>query len=293
MTRSKLRIVSIISAHNEGDIIYHVVGDLVHQGIEVYLLDHCSTDNTVTEASRWLGNGLIRIESFPDEAGYAERNRDMYIWSDILKRKEELASQLGADWYIHHDADEFRESPLPWMSLRSGIMMADLLGFNAIDFALLNFRPIDNNFIKGDDVRKHLDYFEWGEAFNSLQIKAWKNTGRPVNLITHAGHSVLFPGRLIFPLKFILRHYPIRSQQHGLQKVLKQRKTRFLQEERDKGWHLHYDEVQENTNFLYDVAQLQHYHALRVRAWVLWFRIRNFFRLIAKTLKPGNRDVDK
>jgi glycosyltransferase involved in cell wall biosynthesis len=288
MARSKLRIVSIISAHNEGDIIYHVVGDLVQQGIEVYLIDHCSTDDTVAEASRWLGNGLIRIESFPDEAGYPERNRDMYVWTDILKRKEELASQLGADWYIHHDADEFRESPLPWMSFRSGIMMADFLGFNAIDFALLNFRPIDNNFIKGDDVRKHLDYFDWGEDFNSLQIKAWKNTGQAINLTTHAGHSVLFPGRRIFPLKFILRHYPIRSQEHGEEKVLRQRKSRFAREEREMNWHLQYDDVREGHSFLMRSESLQRFRPIYVRIVVIAVRIRNGLRYVWKDLWGRN-----
>lgn len=286
-----IRIVALISAHNEGDIIRHVIGDLVQQRIEVYLIDHCSTDDTIEQASKFLGKGLLHIERFPDDASYSVQNREKYIWADILKRKEELASSLDADWYIHHDADEFRESPFPGVSLRSGIVLADLLGFNAIDFALLNFRPTDNSYASTDDVRDRLQWFEWGEEFNSLQIKAWKNTGRPVDLITHAGHSVLFQSRLIFPLKFILRHYPIRSQQHGQEKVLKQRKPRFLQEERDKGWHLHYDAIQEDTNFIYDVKRLQHYQALRVRAWVVWFRIRNFFRYVAKTLKPGNRDA--
>jgi len=289
-----MKIIAIISSYNESDVIYEVIGDLVSQGILVYLIDNHSTDNTVEQASKWLGKGLIKIELFPDTGtSNYECTKDKYIWTNILRRKEELATTLGADWYIHHDADEFRESPFPGISLRSGIVLADLLGFNAIDFALLNFRPTDNNFVPGGDVRESLLRFEWGEKFNSLQIKAWKNTGRSVDLITHAGHSVLFDGRLIFPLKFILRHYPIRSQQHGLNKVLKQRKTRFLQEERDKGWHLHYDVVQDDTNFLYDVAQLQQYHSLSVRAWVFWFRIRNFIRLVVKTMKPGNRDANK
>jgi glycosyltransferase involved in cell wall biosynthesis len=283
-----MKIIAIVAAHNEADIIGCVVEDLIRQGIEVYLIDHCSNDDTVVRAQKWLDRGLIHIERFPEDSGYSEINKTMYVWQNILRRKEELAMALGADWYIHHDADEFRESPFPGVSLRSGIVLADFLGFNAIDFALLNFRPTDNSFAPGGDVRESLRWFEWGEEFNSLQIKAWKNTGRPVDLTTHAGHSVLFPGRLIFPLKFILRHYPIRSQQHGLEKVLKQRKTRFLQEERDKGWHLHYDEVQENTNFLYDVEDLQQYHAFMVRAWVLWFRIRNFFKLVVKNLKPRN-----
>lgn len=287
-----MKIIALICAHNEGDVIYHVIGDLVQQGIEVYLIDHCSTDNTFEQASKWLGEGLIHIERFPGDSGYSELNKTMYVWQDILKRKEELAAILGADWYIHHDADEFREAPIPFMSLASGIRIAELLGFNAIDFALLNFRPTDNSFTPGGDVRESLRWFEWGEEFNSLQIKAWKNTGRPVDLTTHAGHSVLFQRRWIFPLKFILRHYPIRNQRHGLEKVLKQRKTRFLQEERDKGWHLHYDAVQEDTKFLYDVSQLQQYQALTVRAWVVWFRIRNFFRLVFKTLKSENRNAD-
>lgn len=289
----KIRIIALISAHNEGDVIHHVISDLVQQEIEVYLIDHCSTDDTIEQASKWLGKGLVRIEHFPDDSAYPDRNREQYVWTDILKRKEELAAMLGADWYIHHDADEFRESPFPGGSLRSGIVLADFLGFNAIDFALLNFRPTDNSFAPGGDVRESLRWFEWGEEFNSLQIKAWKNTGGPIDLTTHAGHSVLFQGRLIFPFKFILRHYPIRSQQHGQEKVLKQRKPRFLKEELNKGWHLHYDAVQEDTNFLHEVSQLQQYHTLRVRAWVVWFRIRNFFRFVVKTLKPGNRDVGK
>jgi glycosyltransferase involved in cell wall biosynthesis len=284
----KLRILAIISAHNEGDVIYHVIGDLVQQGIEVYLLDHRSTDNTVEQASEWLGKGLIQIERFPDSSGYSDRNNDKYIWTDILKRKVELASMLGADWYIHHDADEFRESPFPLVSLRSGIALANLLGFNAIDFALLNFRPTDNGFKSGGDVRESLQRFEWGEEFNSLQVKAWKNTGRAVDLTTHAGHSVLFQGRRVFPLRFLLRHYPIRSQQHGEQKVLKQRKARFIQEERDKGWHQHYDEVDENFDFLYKKEDLNGYHPVRVRILVFIFRVRNFFRLAVLFLRKKN-----
>lgn len=275
-----LRIVALISAYNKGDVIYHVIGDLVKQGIEVYLLDHCSSDNTVAEASKWLEKGLIKIESFPDSSGYSELNRDKYIWTDILRRKEELSATLKADWYIHHDADEFRESPFPFVSLRSGIILANLLGFNAIDFALLNFRPIDNSFQNGEDVRDSLKWFQWGEDFNSLQIKAWKNTRNPVDLVTTGGHSALFKGRLVFPLKFILRHYPIRSQQHGEEKVFKQRKTRFVQEEQDKGWHLQYSFIENGFKFICNFEDLMRFNPLKVRILVFIFRVRNFFRML-------------
>ena len=119
------RVIALISAHNEGDVIYHVIGDLVSQGIEVYLINHCSTDNTIAEASRWLGKGLLHIENFPQDACYPVENKTQYIWHHILRRKEELATQLEADWFIHSDADEFRESPWPGLTLKQAIQVAD------------------------------------------------------------------------------------------------------------------------------------------------------------------------
>jgi len=38
------------------------------------------------------------------------------------------------DWYIHHDADEFREAPAPWSTLKEAIQAVDAEGYNAIDF---------------------------------------------------------------------------------------------------------------------------------------------------------------
>jgi hypothetical protein len=63
------RIVALIAAHNEGDVIYHVLGDLIANGVAVYFIDNGSTDNTVAEAERWLGRGLLRIEHFPEDCG--------------------------------------------------------------------------------------------------------------------------------------------------------------------------------------------------------------------------------
>ncbi|MSM38218.1 MAG: glycosyltransferase [Geobacter sp.] len=286
MAKAKFRIVAIISAYNEEDVIYQVIGDLVQQNIEVYLIDNRSKDRTVEEASRWLGRGLIGFETFPPEIG-SDQESERFVWTDILKRKEQLALELGADWYIHHDADEFRESPFPLVSLYSGIKLADFFGFNAIDFALLNFRPTNNDFTKEDDVRKQLVSFDWGADFDSLQIKSWKNSGNPVDLTTHGGHSVLFPHRRIFPLKFVLRHYPIRSQLHGMEKVLNNRKMRFVEEERCKGWHLQYDSIDEEYDFLYKPENLHKYHPVFTRLQILWFRLVNGVRMLFRYLSES------
>lgn len=255
------KVVAIISAYNEADVIYHVIGDLIQQGIKVYLLNHCSTDSTFEIASKWLGNGLLHIENFPQDAGYSERNKREYIWSEILKRKQELAHSVDADWFIHHDADEFRESPWLEHNLYEAIRYVDSKGYNAIDFELLNFRPVNNSFVPGTDVRESLLYYEGSESGNELQVKAWKKQGRPVDLVSLAGHSIVFEGRKVFPIKFILRHYPVRSQAHGLKKVLQDRKARFNSREiRAFKWHTHYNGVaDENHNFIYDPSKLQKY----------------------------------
>jgi glycosyltransferase involved in cell wall biosynthesis len=265
-----LVIIAIIAAHNEDDIIYHVIGDLIKQGIQVYLIDHCSTDNTIQEASKWLNKGLIHIENFPEDAGYSKRNKTKYIWSDILRRKEELALDLDADWFIHHDADEFRESPWVGLSLCEAIETVDKMGYNAIDFELFNFRPVDNKFVPGEDARQYLKYYDAGGEFDKIQIKAWKKQNNKIDLVSSGGHEVKFEDRKVVPVKFILRHYPIRSERHGIRKVIKERKPRYAEEERNTNWHVQYDSVNDEDHiFLSDPSKLNLYDDKEVRLRLL------------------------
>jgi glycosyltransferase involved in cell wall biosynthesis/tetratricopeptide (TPR) repeat protein len=266
---NSFRVVAILSAHNEGDIIDPVIGYLVGQGVGVYLIDHVSTDDTVEKASKWLGRGLLHIEKFPGDAGFPEENRREYIWSHILRRKEQLAASLEADWFIHHDADEFRESPWEGLSLSEAIRYVDRLGCNAIDFELFNFRPTDDRFVPGTDVRDALRYYERAESFNTRQIKAWKKTAAPVRIVESGGHDIAFEGRKVFPVKFILRHYPVRSQQHGERKVFRERKGRFNAAERSAGWHVQYDGIEKGQSFLADPAVLRLYDPQATRLELL------------------------
>ena len=59
------RVVAIISAFNEEDIIDPILAHLGGNGVETYLIDNRSTDDTVERARAWFGRGLIGIESFP------------------------------------------------------------------------------------------------------------------------------------------------------------------------------------------------------------------------------------
>jgi glycosyltransferase involved in cell wall biosynthesis len=266
-------IVAIICAYNEGDIIHHVLKHLIENEISVYLLDHNSTDDTIEVASQWLGKGLIHIEKFPQESGFPEDLVNKFALRAITQRVEQLHNELGADWYMHYDADEFRESPWPGMNLKEAIQLIDSLGYNAVDFEVLNFRPTDNSYIPKDDVRKYLRYFEPAEEFDKMQVKAWKNFGQMIDLSTTGGHMVSFSGRKIFPVKFITLHFPIRSQEHGLRKILKDRSHRFDKKEKALGWHIQYSTFLDNDkqpSFIYEKDKLTLYNLDKMRAklWV-------------------------
>jgi glycosyltransferase involved in cell wall biosynthesis len=259
-------VVAIIAAFNEGDVIEFVVRDLIRQGVDVYFLDDGSTDDTVDIVERYLGHGVIGVEHLADTLG--SPSADEFRWQRILLRKAQLARELSAHWFIHHDADEFRESPWPHDTLKDAIHRVDALGFNAIDFALVDFFPVHDHFQPGSDVREAFTVFAQPRPYDRLQIRAWKRNSL-VDLASSGGHDVRFPDRKVFPVRFILRHYPIRGQSHGERKVFHERRGRFLEEERARGWHIQYDEMSEGGSFIRDPSTLTPYDGEALRLELL------------------------
>lgn len=252
-------VVALMSTFNEADIIGPVLDHLATNGISTYLIDNDSTDDTVVVAEQWLGRGLLGVERLPHP------REGSTAWRAILERKLELASELGADWYIHHDADEIRETPWPGVALRDGIAWVDRLGYSVIDFRVLNFAPVDDAFRAGDDPRTHFALWEEPAEYDRVQRKCWK-AGAPDVALEDGGHDVRFTGRQVFPLRFLLRHYPIRGQAHGTRKVLHDRADRFVGEEIAMGWHRQYDHVQGPDHlFLKNPAALRAFEPDRIR----------------------------
>jgi hypothetical protein len=251
-------VIALLAAFNEEDIVGQVVENLIREGIQVYFIDNGSSDATVAAVEPFLGRGLIRIETLTSGEN-CEPGDGRHPWRAILQRKEALARELEADWFIHHDADEFRESPWPGLNLRDAIQKVDRFGYNAIDFEVLNFWPTHDIYRRGDDVRESFRFYAPGEHFNRTQVKCWKNLGVAVDLATVGGHDVNFPDRKVFPLRFLLRHYPIRGQAHGERKVHAERLGRFPESEKSAGWHVQYDDLVSQPTFIRDPGTLVAY----------------------------------
>ncbi len=240
------RALAVVTAYNERDVIVQTIGRLLAGGMEVHLLDNWSTDDTYELVEAAFGERVSR-ERFP-QAGPSPT----YDWVAILDRVEAITRERPCDWAIHQDADEIRESPWPGVGLRDALHHVGAAGFNCVDHTVLNFRPVDDSFEDGADLDASFPWCEFPDHQSDfMQLKAWSAPGQAVGLALDGGHQVRFPGRRIFPYKFLLRHYPIRSQRHGERKILRDRQTRWNQAERARGWHVHYDSYDASSSFLW------------------------------------------
>lgn len=240
------RVTALMTCFNEADVLADVVAELVTQGVSVYVIDNWSDDDSFAIAKGLEGHGVVGLERFP-----ATGPTRTYDWARLLGRVTEVARTSSSDWWLHHDADEVRESPWPDITLRQALHGVGELGYNAIDHTMLNFAPTDDTWKRGDSLRRHFSHFEFGSRpGHFLRINGWRRGDHTVDLASSGGHDVQFPERRVFPYKFLLRHYPIRSQAQGERKVFRERQARWNAEERARGWHVHYDELKPGVSFV-------------------------------------------
>lgn len=229
-----MRIVAILASYNEQRFIRACLEHYREQGIEVFLLDNDSTDDTVAIAREYLGEPVIGIERIPRHGEYQ--------WLDILLRKEQVADRIAADWLMHADPDEIRVAPRAEQTLAEAIAEVDRAGYNAVNFMEYTFLPV-----READDHDHADFqrtMRWYYPFaprHPHRLNAWKRQPRrwrglrplarelirhrrlgvpSVDLHSSGGHQVQFPDLRPYPVDFKLRHYIVLSLAHAIQKYV-------------------------------------------------------------------------
>lgn len=220
------RVLAIIATYNEERFIGGCLEHLFANGVEVYLCDNESTDRTVEIAIRYLNRGLRAIETLPRDGTYR--------WKQILGRKEQLAAELTADWFLHLDADEIPQSSRPGQTLAEALGEADAAGYNAVEFHELTFvAPIESPDHDHPDFRRTMRWYYPFAPRPLHLVRAWKRQPK-VDLASTGGHRASFRGRRISPERLFLRHYLILSREHMLRKYVHRR---YDAAEVRKGWH--------------------------------------------------------
>lgn len=242
-----LPVLAIITQYNEEDIIEPVIRHLLDQNVDVHVIDNWSDDGSY-DAVRQLASqhpSRISYERFP------EKNNHKFELSNLLKRVAEVATDRPEyKWIISNDADEIRWSPWLGVNIQEAISFIDYQGFNCIDYTVFNFHPTKDGFKKGVDPLKFFKYGEFGaEGWHFMQLKAWRNDPL-AEMASTGGHLVALPNLKIFPIKFLMGHYSLRSNEHARKKIFKERKPRFAEAERKRGWHSHYNNIKSTQSFI-------------------------------------------
>ena len=254
------KCLALIAVHNDADILAMVIRDLERQGVDSWIIDDWSQDGSYELAQQLKSStaAVIAVERFGSSPSVD------YDWAGILRRKEEIAEHARAyDWVIHHDSDELREAPWQNVNMAEALARVGELGFNAVDHTVIDFRPIRDGFSNIHDPAHFFSFYEFGlRPGHFLQIKAWRRSVVPkVQLVASGGHTAIFGGLRVFPLKFLLKHYPLRSivQSHT---KLNDRAQRVEREKRQRGWHGQYDKfiAEKKSSFLWQTHLLMPYN---------------------------------
>ena len=220
------RVVALVAAYNEERLLPSCIEHYRWHGVGVYVIDNESTDATRAIAERYLGAGVVGIESFP-RGGAAP-------WEALLRRKEELAGELDADWFLHCDPDEVRLPPHSGTTLAAALAAEERRGFNAVNFLEFTFVPTRES--PDHDHPRFLATMRWYYCFSPgfpWRLNAWKKTAG-VELAASGGHLVSFPGLAMSPTVFPMRHYLFLSRAHAIEKYVQRR---YLAAEVERGWH--------------------------------------------------------
>lgn len=221
------RVVAMLATYNEERFIAGCLEHLAGQGVEVYLIDNCSTDRTVEIAKSYEGNGLIGIETLPREETFDLRTQ--------LKRKEELAATFEADWIMHVDADEVHLSPHAGQTLAEAFAEVGEAGYNVVDFQEFTFVPTRES--PDHDHSEYQRTMRWYYPFTPFSprlMRAWRQQEGSVGLSNSGGHKVDFPGMKLWPEKFPMKHYLFLSTSQILRKYADRN---FDETEVKQGWH--------------------------------------------------------
>ena len=247
------RPLAILALYNEADCIEQVIRDWVAQGCDIHAIDNWSNDSSWDILNRIAAEAPDRItmERFPEQPG------PHYEWRDILRHKEMIAAAHPGRWIIHTDADELRRSPFPGMPMDRALRLVQGAGANRVNFTLINFRPTPEHPDVSHDLHATGIFFEFASKPDEFeQAKAWLQPQQQVDLVSSGGHVANFEGVVEFPYRFLLKHFPIRSPDHGRRKIMMERKGRWSPEERAMGWHIQYDGYHAGSPYLWNATDL-------------------------------------
>ena len=111
----------------------------------------------------------------------------------------------------------------------------DAAGYNAVNFREFTFLPTEEapNHDHARYEQTMLDYYAFASK-TPQKLTAWRRQDGGIDLVTNAGHEVVFPGINPYPVHSAMRHYLFLSREHAIEKYVRRRHDAAGLE---LGWH--------------------------------------------------------
>lgn len=245
-----MKIIGLIPVYNEVDIVGQVIEHLIGQGISLVILDNGSIDGSFELMQRYVGKGVLSLERL-----VTDKFETLLMWQML----HEMMLPYEPEWALRCSADEFLESPYRRMPLSKAIQLESEKGHNVIQFDNFEFFPTEKDSEDQEtDVRQRLRFYSWHDDNQYRCSKVYAHISPRGSV-----HKVDLPKGVrakVSPNKFVLRHYRIRSYEHGLRKVFRERLPRVSSRMRAKGFNVHYDNFgSQRAFFVIDSRRLTRY----------------------------------
>lgn len=228
-TPDDFRVAACMMVHNEADCIEHGIRAALAQGVDVYVWDNYSTDDTWAIAQSFLGHGVVGLARWGRAGNY--RYLEFLDW--LGSAFPVIASDYA--WVLKWEPDERIYSPFAGQTYRDCLYHADCLGYNVINHFYLDFLLYDgfDGVPDGEDPEPLFTRFEQrviddpsGGVLPFPLQRAWKTQRVRV---TAGGHGLEFSGRAVSPQYAILKHYRYRNRAQQQQKNAARLKRRAVE----------------------------------------------------------------
>jgi len=226
-----------VFCYNEAHVLSQTLTHYLRQGIDLVVVDNGSTDQS-----------LQIIQGFRDNASqYPGRIHDLlsirtegYEWIKILRFACEYMHQKlsSYEWILVIDADAFYYSPVKEMTLLEFMGQVQKRGYTIINGKVYEFYPTDQDDLTIDSFSDRMQHYRIVTEWQQHKLFRYHPS---VDFYSEAAHIVKRQSpRVWVGREFIYKHYPWTSYAHGLQKIFKDRKERFIEQKDNPRTHRQY-----------------------------------------------------
>ena len=226
--------------YNDGDLLEDSLRDLLDQGHHIIVWDHGSTDETPEIIHRYQSELL--------ESRHIPREFDFYELYAAMSRHLMESYVSGYDWISWPDQDEFLEGPSRAKPYREYVEEVHASPYSWIQFHNFNYwlSSADDPEIQSPPLRiRHYALF----PDCAPRIRSWRASATNLRVFNHNP-----PLGDPWPGRFNLRHYPMRSREQMLARILRDRSGL-----RRGDSNYHYDNMKLNMNRLEIAPEQLHY----------------------------------